>query len=162
MADLTFTCVACGEPIKAEARDVGKQGPCPACGATTLVRRPGEPASACPPAAAPVPPVRPAPARQTSGYAIASLVCGILSLPGVMCGGFILGIIGITLSLVARARIRNDPRRWEGEGLAVAGLVTSIVGVAVGVLAMLVFGGMLLAAGGMLAFLAKVLTSVHP
>jgi len=110
----------------------------------------------------PAPGVGRLPVKETSGFAIASLVCGILSLPGFMCGGFILAIIGLALSLTARSRIRNEPDRWDGDGLAIAGLVTSIVGLALGVLALLMFGGMLLATGGLFAALAKAMGSVQP
>ncbi|MDI6840157.1 MAG: DUF4190 domain-containing protein [bacterium] len=64
-----------------------------------------------------------------SGRAIASLVCGILSIfmPGV---GFVLGILGIVFGAVARSEIRRSEGKLRGEGMAVAGLVCGIVGLA--------------------------------
>ncbi len=166
--DVAFKCIQCAEFIKATDQDVGKEGVCPACGAKMLIPQAGSPATPVPPpppAPTSVPPAAPAnrtPTRETSGYAIAGLVCGILSLPGVMCGGFILGIIGIVLSLTARGRILREPGRWDGDGLAVAGLVTSIVGTVFGLLAMLVFGSMMLAAGTAFAALAKTIMAAQP
>ncbi|WP_112181896.1 MULTISPECIES: DUF4190 domain-containing protein [Paraliobacillus] len=63
----------------------------------------------------------------TNGKAIASLVLGILSIviPWI---GFIFGIIGIVLSSKAKKEIANYQQ--AGNGMAVAGLVTSIVGTA--------------------------------
>lgn len=63
----------------------------------------------------------------TNGKAIASLVLGILSIV-VPWIGLIFGIIGIVLSSKAKKEIANYQQ--SGHGLAVAGLVTSIVGTA--------------------------------
>jgi uncharacterized membrane protein YvbJ len=65
--------------------------------------------------------------RPTNGKAIASFVLGILSV--VSCGytGF-LGIIGIILAAFAKKEINQ--RGENGGGLATAGLVMSIIGVA--------------------------------
>lgn len=62
---------------------------------------------------------------QTSGSAVASLVLGILSL--VMCP--ITAIPGLVLGISARRRIRDSAGRETGDGLAVAGVVTSILGI---------------------------------
>lgn len=67
------------------------------------------------------------PQRPTSGKAIASLVLGILSLiiPYV---GLIVGIIGIVYAKNAFNEIAQF--NYNGRGMAVAGLTTSIVGCA--------------------------------
>jgi hypothetical protein len=70
----------------------------------------------------PLPPVaNPAPQRKTAGFAIASLVLGILSL---CCGGaFITGIPAIILGIIALVRINKTPS-LGGQGLAITGLIT--------------------------------------
>lgn len=79
--------------------------------------------------------------RQTSGLAIVSLVCGIL--------GFFTGltaIIAIVTGHMARSEIRRSPETYEGDGLAVAGLVMGYLVVALYLIAILVvmlfFGGL--------------------
>lgn len=57
-------------------------------------------------------------------------ICGII----MPFAGFILGIIAIGLSASARAEIREQPEVGGG-GMAVAGMVTGIVGLVVSVIA---------------------------
>jgi len=86
--------------------------------------------------------------RQTSSTAIVSLVFGIL---GWTLLPWIGSIVAIIAGHMARAEIRRDPERIEGDGMAVAGLLLGwimlILGVA-GFLAILLF------LGGLAAFLA--------
>ncbi|RNF85006.1 DUF4190 domain-containing protein [Montanilutibacter psychrotolerans] len=85
--------------------------------------------------------------RQTSTLAVVSLVAGILGwtvLP-------LLGSIGaIILGHLARAEIRREPQRLEGDAMAVAGLVLGWVSALLWVLGILAF----LAFFGGLAWLA--------
>ncbi|MBS7455641.1 DUF4190 domain-containing protein [Coralloluteibacterium stylophorae] len=82
------------------------------------------------------------PLRRTSGLAVASLVSGIL-------GWTILPLIGALVAVVtghlARGEIRREPDRYEGDGLAVAGLVLGWAALALAVLGtlavLLFFGG---------------------
>lgn len=69
--------------------------------------------------------------QQASGLAIASMVCGILSLVffWVPLFGFLLGIIAVIFGAVAIRQIGRDPN-LGGRGMAIAGLVCGIVGVA--------------------------------
>ncbi|MCK5654285.1 MAG: DUF4190 domain-containing protein [Dehalococcoidia bacterium] len=69
--------------------------------------------------------------QQASGLAIASMVCGILSLVffWVPLFGFLLGIIAIIFGAVAIRQIGREPN-LGGRGMAIAGLVCGIVGVA--------------------------------
>ncbi len=86
--------------------------------------------------------------RQTSSLAVISLVAGILGwtlLP-------FLGSIGaVVTGHLARARIRREPARYDGDGIAIAGLLLGWLAVAawvVGVAAfVLFFGGMVWLAG---------------
>ena len=142
MTDMTLKCEKCGELIKANPKDTGKLGECPGCGSSVRV---GEPTAAPPPPPQTAPPL-PLPPRvpamaQTSGFAVASLVLGILSiLPGLYFGGLAMGILAIVFSRMAMSRINAGPGTINGQGLATAGLVTGIVGLSLSVLVILIFG----------------------
>lgn len=81
--------------------------------------------------------------RETSSLAVVSLVAGILGwtlLP-------VLGSLGaIVTGHLARAEIRRQPQRFQGDGLAVGGLILGWAAVLVGVVSLLVvvlfFGGL--------------------
>lgn len=81
--------------------------------------------------------------RETSSLAVVSLVAGILGwtlMP-------LLGSLGaIVAGHLARAEIRRQPERFQGDGLAVGGLILGWAAVLVGVVSLLVvvlfFGGL--------------------
>ena len=90
--------------------------------------------------------------RQTAPYAVASLVLGIASL--VMSGigiTLVLGIIGLVLSNKGMDEYRAHPELYTGEGMLQAGKITSIIGIAMGALAMLVVIPLLVFAFGAFA-----------
>jgi len=64
------------------------------------------------------------PYPQASGFAIASLVLGILWLY------WIGSILALVFGYLARGEIRRDPQRVGGRGMALAGIVLGWVGVA--------------------------------
>ncbi|MGX5730198.1 DUF4190 domain-containing protein [Pseudoxanthomonas beigongshangi] len=76
------------------------------------------------------------PARQTSTLAIISLIAGILGwtlLP-------FLGSLGaIITGHMARAEIRREPQRLDGDGFAVAGLILGWVSAVLWIIGILVF-----------------------
>ena len=79
----------------------------------------------------PTPPGYPpqqAPGPKTSGLAVASLICGIAGL--YTCG--VGGLVGLVLGIVAMGRIKRSGGELEGRGLAVAGLVVSIIAIVLG------------------------------
>ncbi len=81
------------------------------------------------------------PQRATSGKSIASLVLGILSLV-IPYVGLVLGIVGIVLSKNALNEISKF--NYNGRGMAIAGLTTSIIGCALYgliILFLIVIGG---------------------
>ena len=86
--------------------------------------------------------------RQTSSSAIISLIFGIL-------GWTVLPLVGSLIAIItghlARAEIRRDPDRYEGDGMAVAGLV---LGWSMIVISTLVFLAAILFLGGLAAVLA--------
>jgi hypothetical protein len=65
----------------------------------------------------------------TNGNAIAGLILGILSLT-CLCAGLPIGVVGIVFSWIALSQLNANPNQ-KGRGMAIAGLVLSIVGVLV-------------------------------
>lgn len=81
------------------------------------------------------------PPRQTSALAIASLVSGIL---GWTLLPWIGSLVAVVTGHMARGEIRRQPERFEGDGLAVAGLVLGyamLVLSAVGIVVLFAFLG---------------------
>ena len=79
----------------------------------------------------PIMPSTPGGIRKTSGFATSGLICGILSIPSVLCCcGFPTGILGIVFSLAALSRINRYPDLYEGRNTAMIGLILSIAGLA--------------------------------
>lgn len=79
--------------------------------------------------------------RQTSTLAIVSLISGLL-------GWFVVPFLGSIAAIItghlARAEIRREPSRLEGDGYALAGLIlgwTNVVLWIVGVLVLFLFFG---------------------
>ena len=68
------------------------------------------------------PPGQPA---RTNSYATAGLVCSILA--WICCCGFPFNLLGLVFSLVALSQIKRRSGLYEGRGLAVAGLILSVV-----------------------------------
>lgn len=62
-----------------------------------------------------------------SGFAIAAMIVGILSMTLCCVGGFLIGIVGIILGIVSMSR------KESGRGMAIAGIVTSVIGILIGV-----------------------------
>jgi len=86
---------------------------------------PQEPARQMPPPAAPYPVAGAyAPRPRTNGLAVTSLVFGILSI--VMCP--LSGIVGLITGLKARGDILRSQGAETGDGLALGGIITSIIG----------------------------------
>lgn len=68
------------------------------------------------------------------------MVCGIVGLVG-LCGygfGVILSIVAIVLGAISRKAIDQSQGQLGGRGMAVAGLVTGIIGVVLFVIGMIV------------------------
>lgn len=75
-----------------------------------------------------------APAPQSNGLAIAALVCGILSIPGVCCqgwGGVLLGIAAIVLAVMARKKAAQGLARRSV--MSIVGMVLGIIGLLLGI-----------------------------
>jgi len=78
-------------------------------------------------------------APRTNSLATASLVMGMLAITCGMCCcyGVPFNLLGIIFALIALAQIRNDPQSQQGRGLAIAGLVLSLLSFALAALFLL-------------------------
>jgi hypothetical protein len=63
--------------------------------------------------------------RKTNSYAMAGMIFGILAI--FCCCKFLFGALGIIFSLVGLSQINRHPEFYEGRGLAIAGLILSIL-----------------------------------
>jgi len=159
-----FMCVECARMFCAECiHDRAGRPFCPECLAKAQqeptggeeAKQPAEPRSgAVPPSephepsppAPPAPPVPPRPpmpapgytpaAARPSGIAIASMVCGILSLV-CCCGGLnlVLGVVAIVLGAAALGSSQPGPVRAASRAYAIVGIATGAAAIVLGVLA---------------------------
>jgi hypothetical protein len=82
-----------------------------------------------------------APMPTTSGLAIASLVCGIISIPGGCCCSFVsipLAIAAVILGVIGMNKVNAEPNIYTGKGLAIGGIVTGGVAVIFGIIMLIV------------------------
>ncbi len=78
--------------------------------------------------------------RRNSGMAIASLVFGLLSLLSSFAGiGLVFGVLALTFGLTAKKHMRIYPG-LTGSGMATAGIVLGAIALAVGIVALVIFG----------------------
>jgi len=115
MSEFSFPCPACSQNISTDIGHSGDSITCPLCQASIIVPETGAPVSLEPG----VPPWtghEGTNVQQTSGLAVASLVCSLSSL--VTCIGWLPGII---CGHLAKSRMRRDSS-LKGRGLAAAGL----------------------------------------
>ncbi|MFD0325027.1 MULTISPECIES: DUF4190 domain-containing protein [Lysobacter] len=82
------------------------------------------------------------PVRQTNTLAVLSLIAGIL---GWSLLPFLGSIAAIITGHLARGQIRREPQRYDGDGLALGGLILGwssvIIAVLTVIVAILFFGG---------------------
>jgi hypothetical protein len=83
-------------------------------------------------------PMTSAAAPPTNGMAIAGLSCSIV---GLFCCGPIFSTLGLIFSVLALSQINQNPSRFSGRGVAVAGVALALVGYAL--FAVLLFSGVL-------------------
>lgn len=76
-------------------------------------------------------------ARRTNGKATAALITGVSTLVLSWCCGFgILGVVAIVLGVKARGEIRMSGGRQDGDGMALAGIITGAAAIVIGLLAL--------------------------
>lgn len=79
--------------------------------------------------------------QKNSGFAIASLILGISSLPfSFLCLGIVFAPAAVVFGHLARGQIRKQPERLTGKGMATAGLVLGYIGLGLTVLVVLLAG----------------------
>ncbi|GAB88434.1 DUF4190 domain-containing protein [Gordonia rhizosphera] len=81
--------------------------------------------------------------RATDGRAVASLICGVLSLVlAFMCLGLAIPvpIVAVMLGVLARRDIAASGGHTAGSGMALAGIVTGAIGTTVSLLFLIFFG----------------------
>jgi prepilin-type processing-associated H-X9-DG protein len=114
---ILVTC-ECGKQFQAKDENVGRRFNCPDCGREVVVPKPVVDPYLEPQAFDRV-------ATKTSGMAITSLVLGILSMIGCF---FFTGLPAIIFGALGLSSIGKNPKRLEGKGLAIAGIVTGSLG----------------------------------
>ncbi|MFT6182328.1 MAG: hypothetical protein ACJAQT_003918 [Akkermansiaceae bacterium] len=68
----------------------------------------------------------------TNGLAIASMVCGILSLVFFcFCGGIFFGVPAVICGHLGLNQLNNPENKQQGRGMAIAGLICGYIGVAI-------------------------------
>ena len=71
---------------------------------------------------------------KTNGLAIASMICGILSIPTCFCSCVApglnspLAIAALVLGIIGMSKIRGAPQMYKGGGMAITGIVTGSIG----------------------------------
>jgi len=70
------------------------------------------------------------PSKPRRGFAVASLVLGILGLPTLGLVG-VGGLLGIVFGIVAMVKASRSPREYGGKGMAVAGIALSVLSLVV-------------------------------
>ncbi|MFO1487086.1 MAG: DUF4190 domain-containing protein [Verrucomicrobiota bacterium] len=71
----------------------------------------------------------PLPGRRTNSFAVTGLIFGILSVTGgLCCYGLPFNLLGLIFSLIGLAQINGAPQTYTGKGMAVAGVVLSVLG----------------------------------
>jgi Domain of unknown function (DUF4190)/GYF domain 2 len=83
---------------------------------------------------------------KTNGLAIAGMILGILSLMPLCFVNILMAIIGMVLSCLALSQIKKSGGQETGRGLAITGIVTSVIGLFVFLVVVLFF--MAAAVGG--------------
>ena len=82
-----------------------------------------------PPAGAPTPMPVPGGLPKTNSMAVAGLIMGAIGVTiGWICCGPFFSLLGIVFSSIALSQINRNPTRQTGEGMAIWGLVLSILG----------------------------------
>lgn len=70
---------------------------------------------------------------QTSGMAVVSMILGLISLFFFLCFGWLFGIVGLILGCISLGSIKKSPTTRKGSGMAITGIITSLLGLLAGV-----------------------------
>ncbi|HSS19122.1 MAG TPA: DUF4190 domain-containing protein [Pyrinomonadaceae bacterium] len=88
------------------------------------------------------PPPPPYPTRPQQSLAVASLILGLVSVTlGLCCYfGILTAPVGLVMGIVAIVQNKNEPQKYGGKGMAIAGIVTSALYFVVLVVIVLLYG----------------------
>jgi len=80
--------------------------------------------------------------QQTNGMAMAGMIMGILSLTigWICCFGTLFSILGLIFSCVGLSQINRNPSQYSGRGMAITGIVLSVLGLVMHFLFAILFG----------------------
>lgn len=70
---------------------------------------------------------------QKKGLAVAAMICGILSIPCCWLA-IILGPLGAIMGFIAKNKVDAEPMEYGGRGMAMAGIITGIIGTCIAIL----------------------------
>jgi hypothetical protein len=83
-------------------------------------------------------------APRTNGLATTGLILGILSvatvLPCCCCYGMPFNILGLIFSIIGLIQINTNPERYTGRGMAITGIVLSIISILIAAMWLIIFG----------------------
>lgn len=82
--------------------------------------------------------------RKTNSLAMTGLILGIVSLTVGLCccHGLPFSLLGLIFSLIGLSQVRSNPQIYQGEGIAIGGIICSVLGLLIGFILILVFGAM--------------------
>jgi hypothetical protein len=138
MTDIRFGCTRCGTALAAPDDMAGKLMECPECHQRLTVPGSWSGQAQPPPSPAYEGPSFPR-AAETHPLALWSLILGIGGLV-LGCCGLVLPILAIVFGHVALSKIKAEPDRYEGRGMAIAGLVMGYAGLVISIILSIVFG----------------------
>ena len=78
----------------------------------------------------------------TNGFAITGMVLGIfaLTIGCCCCYGMPFNILGLIFSIIGLVQINANPQRYTGRGIAITGIVLSILSFLISVVLLIIFG----------------------
>lgn len=94
-----------------------------------------------PPIPSSIPPLTSGAPRKINGHALLGLILGILSVVCcfVCCLNWLLAPLGIIFSMIGLSQINQNPERYEGRGMAIAGVALSILGLVIALIMLICF-----------------------
>ena len=103
----------------------------------------------CPECGAPVVPLYNALERPTSGFALASIILGVVSIPGCMCYGvlgIVCGSLGLVFGILADKQIATGNYADGSKTIALIGKVCGAVGLAMSLLLIAIYAVLIIVA----------------